>query len=83
MLHVYYLHTVYNYNNLYIIGLNTFNLHPNPRKLSNSFLRDGDLPDSEITMAMAIWTVFIGHDLAHTAVTSMGMINKLFLYNTY
>lgn len=83
LLQVYYLHTVFNYINLYIIGLNSFNLNPNPRVLSNNFLNDGDSADSEITMAMAIWTIFIGHDLAHTGVTTMGMIHTLILIGTY
>lgn len=43
---------------------------PNPRKLSTSLVRDINSADTDKTMAIAIWTIFIGHDLSHTAISN-------------
>jgi len=48
---------------------------PSPRILSVEFVKDEDSPDYFKTMAMAYWTIFVGHDLSHTAVSRMSRIN--------
>ncbi|KAL5236598.1 hypothetical protein ACI65C_004008, partial [Semiaphis heraclei] len=50
---------------------------PNPRKLSVALVDDKNSPDDFKTMAMAYWTIFIGHDLSHTAISGMMDRNKL------
>jgi len=45
---------------------------PNPRSLSINLVKDEDSPDNTKTMMMAYWAIFIGHDLSHTVVSSMG-----------
>jgi len=45
---------------------------PNPRSLSTYFVKDENLTDHTKTMMMAYWAMFIGHDLSHTAVSTMG-----------
>ncbi|KAL5236551.1 hypothetical protein ACI65C_003961 [Semiaphis heraclei] len=49
---------------------------PNARKLSVALVDDKNLPDDFKTMAMAYWTIFIGHDLSHTAISGMMKRNK-------
>ncbi|XP_060858578.1 peroxidase-like [Metopolophium dirhodum] len=49
---------------------------PNPRSVSSSLVKDEDSPDLTKTMMMAYWTMFIGHDLSHTAVSTMGKDNR-------
>ncbi|CAI6372862.1 unnamed protein product [Macrosiphum euphorbiae] len=44
---------------------------PSPRRLSVEFVRDEHSPDDLKTMAMAYWTIFVGHDLSHTAISIM------------
>lgn len=58
---------------LFIIcaGLGSIRELPNSRELSSSLVNDENSPDSTKTIAMAFWTIFIGHDLSHTAVSSM------------
>jgi len=46
---------------------------PDPRLVSTSLVKDEDSPDNTKTMFMAYWTMLIGHDLSHTAVSTMGM----------
>ncbi|XP_050443541.1 peroxidase-like [Adelges cooleyi] len=57
-------------------GLSSIKELPNPRVLSNNFVDDGNSPENFKTLAMALWTIFVGHDLSHTAVTSMLKTNK-------
>ncbi|XP_029341799.1 peroxidase-like [Acyrthosiphon pisum] len=45
---------------------------PNPRTVSTNFVKDENSSDSTKTMMMAYWAMFIGHDLSHTAVSTMG-----------
>lgn len=56
------------------IGLSSIRQLPNPRELSTGLVKDENSPDSVKTIAMAFWTMFIGHDLSHTAVSSMRRI---------
>jgi len=56
---------------------------PNPRSLSINLVNDENSIDQAKTMMMAYWTIFIGHDLSHTAVSSMGIYithNHLYIY---
>jgi len=46
---------------------------PNPRLISTNLVKDEDSPDNTKTMMMAYWSMFIGHDLSHTAVSTMGI----------
>jgi len=46
---------------------------PDPRLVSTNFVKNEDSPDLTKTMLMAYWAMFIGHDLSHTAVSTMGM----------
>ncbi|XP_029348712.1 peroxidasin-like [Acyrthosiphon pisum] len=46
---------------------------PDPRLVSTTLVKDEDSPDHTKTMMMAYWAMFIGHDLSHTAVSTMGM----------
>ncbi|XP_029341367.1 peroxidase-like [Acyrthosiphon pisum] len=46
-------------------------IRPSPRRMSAEFIRDEHSPDDFKTMAMAYWTIFIGHDLSHTAISIM------------
>jgi len=46
---------------------------PNPRSVSTHFVKDENSPDQTKTMMMAYWAMFIGHDLSHTAVSTMGI----------
>jgi len=50
-------------------------VRPNSRRLSNAFVKDQDSPDEFKTMAMAYWTIFVGHDLSHTAISAMSRFN--------
>lgn len=52
-------------------GLSTMKELPNSRELSTNLVNDENSPDHVRTIAMAFWTIFIGHDLSHTAVSSM------------
>lgn len=61
----------------YHTGLSSIRERPNPRELSTGLVNDENSPDSVKTIAMAFWTVFIGHDLSHTAVSSMRRTNTL------
>ncbi|CAI6354745.1 unnamed protein product [Macrosiphum euphorbiae] len=45
---------------------------PDPRLVSTNFVKNEDSPDLTKTMLMAYWAMFIGHDLSHTAVSTMG-----------
>jgi len=54
---------------------------PRPRFLSNLFVKEE--PDPVKTMAMAYWTMFIGHDLSHTAMSNMSRIKYITVYNIY
>lgn len=58
-------------------GLSSIRELPNSRELSTSLVNDENSIDSVKTIAMAFWTIFIGHDLSHTAVSSMCKIKKL------
>ncbi|CAI6355783.1 unnamed protein product [Macrosiphum euphorbiae] len=49
---------------------------PNPRTLSTNLVKDEDSSDPTKSMMMAYWTMFIGHDLSHTTVSTMGKENK-------
>lgn len=49
---------------------------PNPRLLSSNLVDDKNWTDDTKTMMMAYWTIFIGHDLSHTAVSTIGKHNK-------
>ncbi|XP_060857239.1 peroxidase-like isoform X2 [Metopolophium dirhodum] len=49
---------------------------PSPRSLSVEFVKDEHSPDDFKTMAMAYWTIFVGHDLSHTAMSRMLTSNK-------
>eukprot|EP00102_Acyrthosiphon_pisum_P011023 XP_008179580.2 PREDICTED: peroxidase-like [Acyrthosiphon pisum] len=44
---------------------------PSPRRLSVEFVKDEHSSDDFKTMAMAYWTIFVGHDLSHTAISRM------------
>lgn len=55
----------------FVIGLSSIKEIPNSRELSTNLVNDENSPDSVKTIAMAFWTIFIGHDLSHTAVSSM------------
>jgi len=55
-------------------GLSSIKELPNSRELSTGLVNDENSPDSVKTIAMAYWTIFIGHDLSHTAVSSMRRI---------
>lgn len=57
-------------------GLSSIRELPNCRELSTGLVNDENSPDSTKTIAMAFWTIFIGHDLSHTAVSSMLKTNK-------
>ncbi|XP_050520848.1 peroxidase-like [Daktulosphaira vitifoliae] len=57
-------------------GINSIKDLPSPRILSNSLVDSDNSPDNFKTLALAFWTIFIGHDLSHTAVTSMLKTNK-------
>lgn len=46
---------------------------PNPRSLSTNLVNDENSTDPTKTMMMAYWTIFIGHDLSHTAVSTTGI----------
>jgi len=48
---------------------------PNARKLSVALVNDENSPDDLKTMTMAYWTIFIGHDLSHTAISVMSKTN--------
>jgi len=50
-------------------------LPPNARKLSIALVNDENSPDDFKTMAMAYWTIFVGHDLSHTAISGDSRIN--------
>jgi hypothetical protein len=52
------------------------NLLPNPRELSNSLAEYKYHIDTDRTMAVGIWALFIGHDMSHTAVSSSGKVNE-------
>jgi len=60
---------------------------PNPRLLSTNFVKDENSSDHTKTMMMAYWAMFIGHDLSHTAVSTMGIhikhitVYKLIYFN--
>jgi len=45
------------------------------RKLSYELFDDKNSPDDYKTMAMAFWTIFVGHDLSHTAISRMSKNN--------
>eukprot|EP00102_Acyrthosiphon_pisum_P026317 XP_016663527.1 PREDICTED: peroxidase-like [Acyrthosiphon pisum] len=49
---------------------------PDPRLVSTTLVKDEDSPDHTKTMMMAYWAMFIGHDLSHTAVSTMGTDNR-------
>ncbi|XP_060859778.1 peroxidase-like isoform X3 [Metopolophium dirhodum] len=49
---------------------------PNPRSVSTNFVKDENSPDKTKSMMMAYWAMFIGHDLSHTAVSTMGKENR-------
>ncbi|XP_022164793.1 peroxidase-like isoform X2 [Myzus persicae] len=49
---------------------------PNARKLSIALVNDENSPDDLKTMAIAYWTIFVGHDLSHTAISSHKKNNK-------
>ncbi|CAI6356941.1 unnamed protein product [Macrosiphum euphorbiae] len=49
---------------------------PSPRRLSVAFVKDEHSPDDFKTMAMAYWTIFVGHDLSHTAISLMMNSNR-------
>ncbi|CAI6352934.1 unnamed protein product [Macrosiphum euphorbiae] len=49
---------------------------PSPRILSVAFVKDEHSPDDFKTMAMAYWTIFVGHDLSHTAISIMMNSNE-------
>ncbi|XP_029341678.1 uncharacterized protein LOC100571224 isoform X2 [Acyrthosiphon pisum] len=49
---------------------------PSPRRLSVEFVKDEDSPDDFKTMAMAYWTIFVGHDLSHRPISRMMNSNK-------
>ena len=71
------LHTFNLIDRVYIyiyIGLSSIKELPNSRELSTGLVNDENSPDSVKTIAMAYWTIFIGHDLSHTAVSSMRRI---------
>ncbi|KAF0746289.1 Uncharacterized protein FWK35_00020149, partial [Aphis craccivora] len=61
---------------VYKDGLSSIKELPNSRELSTGLVNDENSPDSVKTIAMAYWTIFIGHDLSHTAVSSMLQTNK-------
>ncbi|XP_022164640.1 peroxidase-like [Myzus persicae] len=61
---------------VYKDGLSSIKELPNSRELSTGLVNDENSPDSVKTIAMAYWTIFIGHDLSHTAVSSMLKTNK-------
>jgi len=46
---------------------------PNPRSVSTIFVKDKNSTDHKKTLMMAYWAMFIGHDLSHTAVSTMGI----------
>ncbi|KAF0757790.1 peroxidase-like [Aphis craccivora] len=48
---------------------------PNARKVSVGLVCDEESFDNKKTMAMAIWGIFIGHDLSRTAASTMGNNN--------
>ncbi|XP_060876033.1 peroxidase-like [Metopolophium dirhodum] len=49
---------------------------PNPRLLSTNLVKDEYSPDLTKTMMVAYWSIFIGHDLSHTTVSTMGKDNR-------
>ncbi|KAL4103574.1 hypothetical protein QTP88_018935 [Uroleucon formosanum] len=49
---------------------------PNPRLISTNLVKDEDSPDNTKTMMMAYWSMFIGHDLSHTAFSTIGKENR-------
>ncbi|XP_029341375.1 peroxidase-like [Acyrthosiphon pisum] len=49
---------------------------PNPRLVSTNLVKDEDSPDQTKTMMMAYWSIFIGHDLSHTTVSTIGKENR-------
>jgi len=49
---------------------------PNPRKLSTSLVNDEQSPDDEKSIAMAYWTIFVGHDISRTAIYKSGKIKQ-------
>lgn len=53
---------------------------PRPRFMSNIFSNEEHKPDPVKTMAMAYWTMFIGHDLSHTAMSIMSRIKYITVY---
>ncbi|XP_060859433.1 LOW QUALITY PROTEIN: peroxidase-like [Metopolophium dirhodum] len=54
-----------------VMDQSNWDITPNPRRLSVAFVRDEHSPDDFKTMAMAYWTIFVGHDLSHTAISIM------------
>jgi len=60
---------------------------PNPRFLSTNLVKDENSTDPTKTIMMAYWSLFVGHDLSHTAVSTMGIhikhitVNKLIDFN--
>jgi len=65
---------------IYIIGVMTDSrkFPPNVRKLSLGLINDENSPDDFKTMTMAYWTIFIGHDLSHTAISGMSMSHQIY-----
>ncbi|XP_022171594.1 peroxidase-like [Myzus persicae] len=49
---------------------------PNPRLLSTNLVKYGNSTDPIKSMMMPYWAIFIGHDLSHTAFSTMGKENK-------
>ncbi|XP_003241493.3 peroxidase-like [Acyrthosiphon pisum] len=56
--------------------INFSNSLTSPRNLSVEFVKDEHSQDDFKTMAMAYWTIFIGHDLSHTAMSILMKRNK-------
>lgn len=44
---------------------------PSPRVISNALVKNSDVIEKELTLAVMQWGQFVGHDLAHTAVNKM------------
>lgn len=47
---------------------------PSPRVISNALVRNSEVIEKELTLAVMQWGQFVGHDLAHTAVNKMSKL---------
>ncbi|XP_060859345.1 uncharacterized protein LOC132936605 [Metopolophium dirhodum] len=62
------------FNEVFEDSFSSYN--PSPRKLRVEFVKDEHSPDYFKTMAIAYWTIFVGHDLSHAEISRMMNSNK-------